>query len=174
MWSFIFIKFSVKKNYNNHIFFFQITGIILLTIGLVIHGVYSNYHHFLDDRFFSVPSLLIAIGSIIFIIAFFGCCGAIKENYCMIVTVSFCFLNCLINRSLCFYFFFLQFSALMVLVFILELSAGISGYVLRSDAYEVLQDKMLKSMVNYNSTESEVYLVWDQIQDKVNEISVID
>ncbi|OXU28496.1 hypothetical protein TSAR_015839 [Trichomalopsis sarcophagae] len=122
-----------------------ITGIILLSIGSVIHGVYHDYQHFLDDRFFSVPSLLIAIGSIIFFIAFFGCCGAIKENYCMIVT----------------------FATLMVLVFILELSAGISGYVLRNDATEVLSEKMKKSMENYNKTNVETYVIWDQIQQEV-------
>ncbi|XP_001605056.1 CD63 antigen [Nasonia vitripennis] len=121
---------------------FVITGIILLSIGSVIHGVYHDYQHFLDDRFFSVPSLLIAIGSIIFFIAFFGCCGAIKENYCMIVT----------------------FATLMVLVFILELSAGISGYVLRNDATEVLSDKMKKSMEGYKKTNEEIYVIWDQIQ----------
>lgn len=66
---------------------FQITGIVLLSIGLVIHGVYRQYQHFLDNSFFSVPSLLVAVGSIIFIIAFLGCCGAIRESYCMIITV---------------------------------------------------------------------------------------
>lgn len=69
--------------------YFQITGIILLSIGIVIHGIYHNYQHFLDNKFLSVPSLLIAIGAIIFFIAFFGCCGAVRENYCMIITVIY-------------------------------------------------------------------------------------
>lgn len=34
-----------------------------------------------------VPILFIVIGAIIFIVAFFGCCGAIKESHCMTVTV---------------------------------------------------------------------------------------
>lgn len=67
--------------------YFQITGIILLSIGSLVHGVFYNYEHFLDSRYFSVPSLLIVVGSIIFFIAFFGCCGAVRENYCMIITV---------------------------------------------------------------------------------------
>lgn len=69
--------------------YFQITGIILLSIGVAIHGVYHNYQHFLDNKFLSVPSLLIAIGTIIFFIAFFGCCGAIRENHFMIITVIY-------------------------------------------------------------------------------------
>ncbi|XP_011495693.1 PREDICTED: CD63 antigen [Ceratosolen solmsi marchali] len=120
---------------------FVITGIILLSIGSVIHSVYYNYHHFLDDRFFSVPSLLIAVGSIIFFIAFFGCCGAVRENYCMIVT----------------------FATLMVLVFILELSAGISGYVLRNTASENIQEKMLETMKNYNKS-VDITEVWNKLQ----------
>jgi len=30
---------------------------------------------------------IIVLGSLIFIISFFGCCGAAKENRCMIMTV---------------------------------------------------------------------------------------
>lgn len=121
--------------------FFVVTGMVLLSIGLVIHGVYHNYQHFLDNKFFSVPSLLIAVGAIIFFIAFFGCCGAVRENYCMIVT----------------------FTSLLVLVFILELSGGISGYVLRSRASEVIQSKMNDTMQKYNSSE-EIAFVWDRLQ----------
>lgn len=65
----------------------QITGIILVSIGSVVLEQYNNYEHFLDNKFLSVPTLLVVIGSIIFFIAFFGCCGAIRENYCMVVTV---------------------------------------------------------------------------------------
>lgn len=32
------------------------------------------------------PIALIVVGSAIFIIAFFGCCGAIRESHCMTVT----------------------------------------------------------------------------------------
>ncbi|KAG8041267.1 hypothetical protein G9C98_002255 [Cotesia typhae] len=123
-------------------FLFVISGIILLSVGATIHTVYSNYNHFLDDKFFSVPSLLIVIGSIIFFIAFFGCCGAVRENYCMIVT----------------------FSALMVLVFILELFGGISGYVLRNNATQLIEAKMKDNMEKYINNEIEIKKIWDNIQ----------
>lgn len=42
-----------------------------------------------------VPIVFIAIGSAIFLIAFFGCCGAIFESECMILTVST--IKCLFN-----------------------------------------------------------------------------
>ncbi|CAK9814644.1 CD63 antigen [Anthophora quadrimaculata] len=119
---------------------FVLTGIILLSIGVAIHGVYYEYQHFLDNKFLSVPSLLIAIGAIIFLIAFFGCCGAVRENYYLIIT----------------------FTSLLVIVFILELSGGISGYVLRVRASTIVQDKMKETMKMYNNTE--IQLVWDKLQ----------
>lgn len=67
---------------------FQITGIVILTIGAVILGEYGTYEALLDGNYFSTPGLLISIGVIIFIVAFFGCCGSIRENYCMVLTVS--------------------------------------------------------------------------------------
>ncbi|XP_043283345.1 tetraspanin-12-like [Venturia canescens] len=120
---------------------FVISGIILLSIGATIHAVFRSHQHFLDNSFLSVPNLLIAIGTIIFFIAFFGCCGAVKENYCMILT----------------------FVSLMVLVFILELAGGISGYVLRNEAQEVVREKMLETLPKYQNG-SEIFNMWDQLQ----------
>lgn len=120
---------------------FVITGIVVLSIGLVVYGLYHGYEHFLDNKFFSVPSLLIAVGTIIFFIAFFACCGAMRENRCMIIT----------------------FATLLILVFILELSAGIAGYVLRGQAADLIETKMRTSMEQYNKSE-EIKTVWDTLQ----------
>lgn len=49
----------------------------------------SPYMDLTDEKFYtSGPAVLIIVGIIVFIVAFFGCCGAVKENHCMIVTVS--------------------------------------------------------------------------------------
>lgn len=40
-----------------------------------------------ENVMFPVIAIII-IGSVIFVIAFFGCCGAIRESHCMTVTVS--------------------------------------------------------------------------------------
>ncbi|KAI4473407.1 hypothetical protein M0802_016125 [Mischocyttarus mexicanus] len=120
------------------------TGIVFLTLGTTIYAIYYNYNHFLDNKYLSVPSLLIAIGIIIFFIAFFGCCGAVRENYCMLIT----------------------FTGLLIFIFILELSAGIAGYVLRSDAGEVIENKMKETIPKYNTSE-EITQFWDEIQYEV-------
>lgn len=103
---------------------FVITGITILTVGAVVQAAYHTYAGVLEDRFLSVPALLIATGAIILIISFFGCCGAVKENHCMIVT----------------------FSVFLVLIFILELAAGIAGYVLKDAAVGVLKEKLNHTM----------------------------
>lgn len=120
--------------------FFVITGIVLLSIGLVIHGIYYKYQHFLDNSFFSVPSL-VAVGIIVFIIAFFGCCGAVRESPCMIIT----------------------FCTLLTAVFILEIIGGTMGYVMRTRVATIAEDKMLETMSKYNKSQ-EIQIVWDKLQ----------
>lgn len=124
-------------------FLFVISGIIIMAIGLTVQGAYHNFKEILDPQFFSVPTFLVVIGSFIFIIAFFGCCGAYKENYCMTLT----------------------FSILLVFIFILELAAGISGYVLRNDTYNLVTSTLQSSMVKYGgNTTNEITYLWDEIQ----------
>lgn len=89
------LSLNVYSLLLTNIFYLQLTGIIILAIGATVQGIYHGYSHFLTEQFFSVPSLLIAIGALIFFIAFFGCCGAFKENYCMIITVSIVYFFCL-------------------------------------------------------------------------------
>lgn len=126
-------------------FIFVLTGIIIISVGVAVEGTYKGYKHFLDEQFFSVPTLLIVIGSFIFFIAFLGCCGAYKENYCMI----------------------LSFSILLVLIFILELAAGISGYVLKGDTQSLLRNSLNHTMKEYGDVKyADITASWDAVQIK--------
>ena len=98
---------------------FQLSGLLLIVVGGVIQGAYSQYLDFLGDQFFNTPVFLVVVGCIIFFVAFFGCCGAIKENHCMTTT----------------------FAVLMGVIFLMEIGAGIAAYklkgqVIRSDCDE--------------------------------------
>lgn len=66
----------------------QLTGLIVFTVGAVILARYYHYYNFVGEAYWSAPLVLIVVGAVVFIIAFFGCCGAIKESSCMILTVS--------------------------------------------------------------------------------------
>ncbi|XP_022185872.1 CD63 antigen [Nilaparvata lugens] len=120
---------------------FVVTGITLLAVGLVIENEYKEYATFLDHRFFSAPSLLVVVGTIIFFIAFFGCCGAIRENHCMVMT----------------------FSALMGTVFVMELIAGITGYALCEDTIDVLRGTLNSTMMEYPHDKGYAK-IWDELQ----------
>lgn len=74
--------------YNYHLLF-QITGLIILIVGARAQHSLSPYVDLTGENFYiSGPIVLIIVGVIVFVVAFFGCCGAVKENHCMIVTVS--------------------------------------------------------------------------------------
>lgn len=121
--------------------FFAFTGLILLCIGLMIKEYFIQYEKFIDDKYFSASSLLIASGTIIFIIAFFGCCGALRENRCMILT----------------------YSVFLAAIMVLELSSGITAYVLSSETSELIERKLNSTMEEYNINK-DVTILWDTVQ----------
>lgn len=122
-------------------------------MGAGVGAVYTGYEIFLTGKFFSIPTFLIVIGAFIIVITFFGCWGALKENYCLI----------------------LSFSVMLFIIFILELAAGISGYVLRNDAYDLIQTELSSSMKDYNSsTQTATTSLWDDVQHDFNCCGVLN
>lgn len=119
----------------------------MIAVGVGVASVFYGYEVLLAKNFFSIPTFLIVIGVFVIFISFFGCWGALKENYCLT----------------------LIFAILLGFIFILELAAGISGYVLRSDASDLLQNSLQGSLKEYNSTnENNPYtLIWDYVQTNV-------
>ena len=61
---------------------------MIISIGTTIYAVYEDFSHFLDPSYFSPATLLIVVGIFVFIIAFLGCCGALRESTCMVLVVS--------------------------------------------------------------------------------------
>jgi CD63 antigen len=59
-----------------------------------------------------------------------------------------------------------QFSVLLLVVFILELSGGIAGYVLRDRARDFLKGKLNESMYRYDNIETQE--VWFALQTTVS------
>ena len=83
----------------------------LIIIGSIIKAKYGDYLSYGEDgsKFASVSVFIIIVGVIIFVIGFLGCCGSIRENYCMITT----------------------FAVLLGIIFILEIVAGALGFAYR-------------------------------------------
>ncbi|XP_063377831.1 CD63 antigen-like isoform X1 [Cydia fagiglandana] len=66
---------------------FALIGIAMVGIGV---AVVLNWQVVKDaSRGLNVaPWLFIVIGAVVFLISFFGCCGAIRESHCMVVTYA--------------------------------------------------------------------------------------
>jgi len=92
-------------------FLFWLSGLALIIIGSYIKSKYGDYLSYGEEssKFASVSVFIIIVGVIVFVIGFLGCCGAIKENYCMITT----------------------FAILLGVIFILEIIAGALGFAYR-------------------------------------------
>lgn len=69
----------------------QLCGIALIAVGVVFLINYGPIKDAFTEQSVNVaPYLFIVLGVTIFIISFFGCCGAVQESHCMISTVSLC------------------------------------------------------------------------------------
>ncbi|XP_011864265.1 PREDICTED: CD63 antigen-like [Vollenhovia emeryi] len=80
-------------------FIFVLCGLAILVLGVLVQVGKSHYSKHLDEitSNLTFPAVtLIVIGSIIFVIAFLGCCGAIRESHCMMVTFACLLLTILI------------------------------------------------------------------------------
>jgi CD63 antigen len=124
-------------------FLFALVGLALVIIGAYIQIAAKQYLDFLSDNYLNTPIFIIIIGCVIFVVAFFGCCGAWHENTCMIYT----------------------YAALLALILICEVGAGIAAFVLKGDLREVIEQKMVDGMTNYDTDGHEgVTNAWNVMQ----------
>ncbi|XP_016978736.1 23 kDa integral membrane protein [Drosophila rhopaloa] len=67
----------------------SICGILLIVFGALLFSKVHNFEDFADAlRTQQVPVTMIILGAVILLISWFGCCGAIRESYCMSMTYS--------------------------------------------------------------------------------------
>jgi CD63 antigen len=67
---------------------FVLAGLALVIIGILFKFHYSEATDALPANFGVAPILSIIIGAIVFVTAFCGCCGAVKESPCMLTTYA--------------------------------------------------------------------------------------
>ncbi|KAG4070067.1 hypothetical protein HA402_013727 [Bradysia odoriphaga] len=119
---------------------FALTGLAILCVGAIIQSTYHHYSTFVGASFWSAPILLIVVGAIVFVIAFLGCCGALKENSCM-VSAFYCWSS-----------------------FCAELGIGIAGYVKHGQLEGILETGFNKTMAEYSKNEE----AWDLVQKEMH------
>jgi len=71
-------------------FVFVAGGVALVAFGGLFYYGYTQYKEILPDLgpYGTPPLLMIIVGSIVFVIAFLGCCGTIRESKCMMMTYA--------------------------------------------------------------------------------------
>ncbi|XP_058800473.1 CD63 antigen [Phymastichus coffea] len=120
---------------------FAISGLGIIIAGALVLADVHAYSHFLEGRIIAPPIVLIVAGAIVFVIAFLGCYGAIKEHY-----------NLLIG-----------FAVALLIIFIIELAVGIAAAVFKKDFSDGMKDALRESMRNYKEKEVDQQ-AWDTIQ----------
>ncbi|KAM4711805.1 tetraspanin-9 [Anableps anableps] len=113
---------AVSKCVKYLLFFFNllfwICGCIILGVGIYLKV--SKDGNSITDQYLPSFELMIAIGVIIMVIGFLGCCGAYKESRCMLLV----------------FFIFL------LLIFILLLAAGILAAVKEDEVKKWVEEKL--------------------------------
>lgn len=92
---------------------------------------YAHYSNFVSDHIWTAPIILMVVGAAVAFICFLGCCGALKENSCMI----------------------LSFAILAVIIFLLEIGLGIAGYVKHSGLQQLMETQFNSTMKHYKDRE---------------------
>ncbi|XP_023245603.1 CD63 antigen-like [Copidosoma floridanum] len=110
-------------------FLFVLTGVAIIAMGSTIFTMYEDFSYFLDARYFSPAMLLVAVGVAIFVVAFFGCCGALRESTCMV----------------------LVFAVSLFMILFLEFSAALASYAYRDVIINVIDAKIDQTMHMYES-----------------------
>merc|ERR1712020_881543 len=106
----------------------------------------TEYLDFLNKSYLNAAIVLMIIGGVILIVAFFGCCGACTENACMMYT----------------------YGTLRALILIALIGVTVTIVVYKGDVEEIVKKNMEKAMKNYNNeTAKGVKETWDLLQKDV-------
>jgi hypothetical protein len=97
----LFFMVSVYSSDSNPgIVHFQLIGVAMLALGAWLRTD-SRFREFLSERyrlvteeaFWQAPTLyifsyiMIILGACMVVVSFFGCCGAVRENTCLLISV---------------------------------------------------------------------------------------
>lgn len=126
----------------NLLFFFL--GCAIIGCGIYMQVKMAAYFDLLGDITINSATIFIIIGVIITIISFFGCCGAIMENPCMMYT----------------------FATLVTLMLLIEVGLTVVILIYKDDVKNGVIDQMKSGLVNYNETDKHgVTITWDAMQE---------
>uniref|UniRef100_A0A8D8RDB0 Tetraspanin n=1 Tax=Cacopsylla melanoneura TaxID=428564 RepID=A0A8D8RDB0_9HEMI len=122
-------------------FIFALSSLGICFLAFIISSKASSLSDATGGQTTVLASLLIVTSTIVFFVAFFGCCGVVRESHCMIVT----------------------YICILFALFLTEASLGAAALLNKSSLEETSQQN-LKTMLSdyYDSTDKRTFL--DRIQ----------
>jgi len=127
----------------NLLFFFL--GCAIIGLGIYMQIKMAAYFDLLGNITITSATILIILGAIVTIISFFGCCGAIMENSCMMYT----------------------FGTLVTLILLVEVGLTVVVVIYKNEVKDELEKQLKEGLKNYNSTEGPhggIAATWDILQ----------
>jgi len=114
-------------------FIFVIFGFALIGLGAYVEIKYRDVAVLTTNAIASGPLLMVAVGVFMLLLAFFGCCGAYKESYCMITC----------------------FAVFMSFIFILELAGTLTAYILKAKVETWMNNSFNQSVTDYTRSDGD-------------------
>ncbi|AWP10206.1 putative CD63 antigen isoform 5 [Scophthalmus maximus] len=121
---------------------FLLCGITLMVVGALTQVALFSTLMIKSSIASGGPITIIGVGAMVFLIAFFGCCGAWKESYCMVT----------------------MFAILLSLIIFVEIAAAITGYIFRQKVSEVVHESLTTVFSQYNSVQPQFRDYLDKLQ----------
>jgi len=123
-------------------FLFVIGGIGLIAVGALTYTEQTKYVEMADlAKYQGPPIAMMVFGSVMFVIAFMGCCGAIRESNCMIMT----------------------YSILLFLMLVIEIGIAVAVIYYKDDFSQVIRKGFQDSIREYENDPG-VQEAWDSAQ----------
>lgn len=122
-------------------FIIWLGGMGMIIAAGVLQMRYTGLFDILGNPWFATPHILLIFGLICGIIGFLGCCGSIRENYCLT----------------------LSFALLLSGLLLIEFFGIIAAYNFHDNIQNNLQIQLQQGLERYNRS-SGVQMTWDELQ----------
>jgi len=119
---------------------FLLAALALIIVGAIVQ-VQGNKSDF-GGSVSGAGIFIIVIGAAVFVVCFFGCAGAINNNYCMVVT----------------------YGILLLVILLAEVAGIITGFVLKNKIQSTVGDAMIDSQKQYDGKNMTIATqTWDNL-----------
>jgi len=134
-------------------FVFFLTGCAVLGIGIYIQLTMKDYYDFLEEKYLGSAIILMIVGGVILIVAFFGCCGACTESACMMYT----------------------FGSLVALILIVEIGCTVTIWIFKDDVWEAVNNQLIEGLEKYGKEDNKGMTdSWNKLQSQMKCCGVKD